>query len=214
MFHGSSMAVSAPLFCKSCLARGHQCAARDGSDECIFCEDNTPYPIMRRQATEPQRISSSTPILRNDALLSPRALEKKRARPATAANVLNEEEAVTMAGSKHQKHNPDRRCSCGCGGQLLGRWPYLKGHGGKHAGGGQSKPKLQRKAATPAARSNSNGSSNGAHLSLVVSEQQLDDMFLNWPVEDKLECVQRFLGRPPRQRERRIAVAHWNSPRG
>jgi hypothetical protein len=55
---------------------------------------------------------------------------------------------------------------------------------------------LQRKSAKPAAASNHNGSSNGVHLSLVVSEQQLDDMFLNWPVEDKLDCVQRFLGRP------------------
>ena len=76
-----SVGVAFHMFCKTCLSRGHQCPARAGSDECIFCEDKVPCPKMRHQATEHTRISSSPPILRDDALLSARALEKKRARP-------------------------------------------------------------------------------------------------------------------------------------
>jgi hypothetical protein len=30
-------------------------------------------------------------------------------------------------------------------------------------------------------------------VSLVVSEKQLDEMFLNWPLEDKVGCVQAWL---------------------
>jgi len=70
-FHGSGMPVEsgARLFCASCLKKGHQCLAREGSDECIFCEDGAPCPAMRRQASAHTRIrpTSAEPRLVGEA---------------------------------------------------------------------------------------------------------------------------------------------------
>ena len=38
-------------------------------------------------------------------------------------------------------------------------------------------------------------SGDRAAVSLVITEQQLDSMFLNWPLDDKLLCVQAWLDR-------------------
>jgi hypothetical protein len=93
-FNGSGMPVTAPLFCKPCLANGHQCPAREGEWEpgeppvCIFCEDGAPCPAMRRAATAhtTQRPSCARPVLRNDSLLSRDALITKRAKGFTTEN--------------------------------------------------------------------------------------------------------------------------------
>jgi hypothetical protein len=53
-------------------------------------------------------------------------------------------------------------------------------------------PNLQRMAAKAAAAGNHNGS---ASATLQVSEQQLDRMFMGWPLEDKTRCVQAWLDR-------------------
>jgi hypothetical protein len=66
------------------------------------------------------------------------------------------------------------------------------------------KPKLQRSAAKVAAAGNGNGGSSQrvygesgerCGATLVVTEEQLDHMFVSWPLEDKLMCVQLWLDR-------------------
>jgi hypothetical protein len=54
IFAGSGMLATATLFCKPCLERGHQCPARESSEEaeCIFCEDGVPCPVVQRMRYE------------------------------------------------------------------------------------------------------------------------------------------------------------------
>lgn len=62
-FHGSGLAVVHGRYCETCLKKGHQCPARKGSDECIFCEDGAACPVTQRAATEHTRIATREPTL-------------------------------------------------------------------------------------------------------------------------------------------------------
>lgn len=44
---GAGLAIARGNFCQPCLAKGHECPARDGSNECIFCEDGVRCPRMK-----------------------------------------------------------------------------------------------------------------------------------------------------------------------
>ena len=83
-----------------------------------------------------------------------------------------------------------RMCSCGCGGELHGRWPYLEGHGGTK--GSKMKLKLQP---SPAISSSSEGSNGGERTvaSLLVTREQIIQMFSACPFQDQVGCVQAWL---------------------
>lgn len=51
-----------------------------------------------------------------------------------------------QTSAKEKTMNDKRTCSCGCGGELRGRWPYLKGHNQTGGGATVSAPKKARKA--------------------------------------------------------------------
>lgn len=53
----------------------------------------------------------------------------------------------------------------------------------------QPKPKSAKAAATPGLAE----IGDRTVATLMVSEKQLDEMFLNWPLEDKISCVQNHL---------------------
>src|SRR5208337_1106712 len=71
-----------PLFCKPCLAKGHQCPAQEGTDECIFCEDGVPCPVLQRKLVT----TSASPVLPEDALLQPEQVAKKRGPPVVTVH--------------------------------------------------------------------------------------------------------------------------------
>lgn len=232
-------------FCKPCLDAGHRCIAldldwTDDVPKCSFCEDGLACPFKKRQAMEHTRIpTSSVPVLRNDALLTPDALIKKRALPVVTVHAAKPKEFLTNGGEelihaamkeiavrtcdaktvkcRHPEcpeliteRNKSGYCAkhfywstknpisgvpptknsaslCKCGKPMQ--------HRGRCKGTQVPKTKLQRKAAKPAAVDSSNGSGERTLGSLLISEHQLNYMFLSWSMEDKLDCVQGWLDR-------------------
>ena len=156
----------AKQFCKRCLANGHQCKAYEDADVCIFCEDHEPCPVMLRSVSLVRNpLSSSQPLLRNDAALSPSKLAKKRlARPVEVPTSQQEESEQIMT---------QELCSCG----------RPKGHAGRHRGPNSKAgiPKVQRAAAKPAAHhSSGNGRANGNGKMDVVLHVNADWLESAW----------------------------------
>lgn len=226
-FHGSGMAVDrgTRLFCVRCLEKGHTCYAREGSDECIFCEDKAPCPVMQRAATEHTRI----PTIRGPMLIGeaqPRRgrfgqkLAKQPAKKSPAAVSVHAEkprefiespagrELIRAAAKEMDVNNKgtDRTCSiedCIIPLKSNNKSGRCKNHQyipRKKRAAGDAAPqrkaaekKLQRKTAKPAPPNGRDYDRVAA--SLVLTETQLDHMFLHWPIEDKIGCVQAWLDR-------------------
>ena len=223
-------------YCETCLANGHQCLARVGSTQCIFCEDEVPCPAMLRNPqplvgrrsrfvsrfAPEESVGKSAPIpgsSQRETVGNNREATMKHAKPRVCsapdcnigitvrsksgycarhfylthtkgarglAATLNKAQPARKAIRQLDGHA--RMCSCGCGGELHGRWPYLKGHGGKS----KTKLKVQPSPAISSSPENSNG---GEHIvaPLLVTPEQIIQMFSAWPFQDQVGCVQAWL---------------------
>jgi hypothetical protein len=229
-FRGAGMPVTAPLFCKPCLANGHQCPAREGEWEpgeppvCIFCEDGAPCPVMRRSQTPQYRVNAAT--VKEDAQRS-NQIVRGRLQPAVERQPLparlprqpptdvNKPQTVDTKEKEmgtNAKTVPCKFTDCPTQVTERNRSGYCAIHFyvGKLKGGtpktkrAAAIPKLQRMAAKVAvaftgkdylAVGNHNGSAERTAATLLVSERQLDHMFIAWPLEDKVSCVQLWLDR-------------------
>jgi hypothetical protein len=201
--------VPAQLFCRPCLAKGHQCPAREGSDECIFCEDSVPCPITKRAVDPALRDHKlHAPVLVNDVLR--RGHEKERPFTACANPEVPENSAKPKREESVVKEEAKVRiCSVeGCGRNLLpnnttGRCYkhyYVpkkpRTNGAEIAGGRVAKKKPESRVAR---LTRYNGGARPKEMpgvaTLCISETQIDRMFLAWPLEDKMGCVQAWLDR-------------------
>lgn len=195
--YGSSTAGAlippAANFCQRCLQNGHQCPAQADTDLCIFCEDHVACPLMKFERTP--RPTSATPVLRDQSLLSEGQLEKQRSKPVVTVHATdpvkftrNGGQELFLAAIKEvatMLNQTEKLCSVeGCGKRLRRR--NTTGRCVKH----YYVPKLQRKTAKRAPVVHQNG--NGVPT-LVLTEHQVDRMFLALPVEDKVKCVQSWL---------------------
>jgi hypothetical protein len=135
------------------------CPAREGWDECIFCEDGELCPLSRMK---PAAVGSSAPMLRDDARLSPKKLAQKRAAAMVSVQVKSEE-----------KQMPELAKTCsvvGCGKVL--RSNNETGRCSKHF----YVPKSERRSAKPK-KPRSNGHSDpiaGDRVTMSVSAAWLD----------------------------------------
>jgi hypothetical protein len=91
------MPVTATLFCQPCLKRGHECPAREGSDECIFCEDKALCPVMQRAVTAHthERPASSPPRLQAGCAAAAGGSEQEAGKA-----VASSQEAVLSEGAE------------------------------------------------------------------------------------------------------------------
>ncbi len=209
-FHGAGLAVAHGQFCVTCLKNGHTCPAREGSDECIFCEDKAPCPVMQRAATEHTQIpTSSAPKLIGEAQPTRgRYGEKLKKQPRVTVHADRPKEFVESPAGKEliraavkevtMKDKAARTCSePECGKALRsnntsGRCSkhFYVPKNGKRRAGGKVKTKTQRKTAKAAVAHNDNGSR--AAVSLVLTEQQIDDIFRVMTLDKKVRCLQAY----------------------
>jgi hypothetical protein len=215
-FHGSGLTVVPGRYCETCLKKGHQCPAREGSDECIFCEDKAPCPVMQRAATEHTRVTATPRLVGEDSKQRGRYGQKLAKAPAAkkkpivtvhaaqpAEFLKNGGGELIRAAAKYVKEiavNETAKTCSECGKALRsnntsGRCSkhFYIPKNGKRRAGAKVKTKTQRKAAKVAAASNDNGSRAAA--SLVLTEQQLDDLFLGQDLEAKVSIIQGWLDR-------------------
>jgi hypothetical protein len=197
--------------CAKCLKNGHRCSAIDidyacsaididyaPGDEplCAFCEDNVPCPVMKRQVDPAMKERPAhKPMLQGDVLRGVQVTVHS-ARPLSA-QAQEDVAAVAVAAVKQSRKRKElvmqtETCKCGKPLRHRGRCKGCKNAGGQMAKQSKAKqPKLQRTTATSAVDDNS----DRTVATLMVSEKQLDEMFLNWPLEDKVSCIQEFLDR-------------------
>lgn len=216
--------------CEPCREKGHICETRNMEDGgryvCVFCADGVPCPIDER-ATERfcaggcgARLRSNNKAGRCGKSECSRPTSGKFQEPAPAAPA----KPAANPNSPWRKHgslglnkntpaptpleretttmrNSNRTCSCGCGTPLHGRWPYIKGHGGKSAEASPAqKPApaakkaarkyLKRTGGKPAPPANS--SPNGL-LTISVSEEHVDRLFLALSPQRKAFLVSQHL---------------------
>jgi hypothetical protein len=150
------------------------------------------------------------------ALQAPRMLIGDKVKVRRHAGGVYEVEEKRMASEavQHHKRQSHRKCSCGCGQPLFGKWPYIKGHNKSGAAGyatglDDGPPKSIRrgrppKSAQPAAKGahKANGRGNGHALAggagngvvaLRVNESQLNDFILRLPIEQRAAMVNAWL---------------------
>lgn len=154
--------------CKPCLARGHQCEARDvvdGEPWCIFCMDGVDCPIMQRKTTSQF----------NSDFIDRKLKEHREPTKAKESNSMEEKKCKT----------------CGKTLSSINESGYCAKHfyDSKRKGPAQSSPPPQtvRQTAKRTAKSPESG------MTLTFTEAQIDRFFGMLPVERKFQLVSSFL---------------------
>lgn len=181
-------------FCKTCKANGHCCDAREGSEDCIFCEDGVACPVTTRQA-KPENFGrpEHTPMLANDVLRAGKQRAQRAAEEQTPKPVSNYTTPVERQGGRNPMAEV-KLCSVdGCNTTI--KHNNLTGRCKAHYYIPKAERRDLRAAIGPGAPVETVARATPDRALLAIPESMLDAMFLRWPLVDKAACVQAFLDR-------------------
>ena len=179
------------LPCIPCKSRGHICETTNRSVEgdalCVFCEDDVECPVRKAE----KRGNGGTGERVSNCKIPRLRATRSTASPFARDDNQNQTNQNETKESSMKKEKTKRTCSCGCGGELRGRWTYLKGHGVKAGepgtAGRRGRPKGKR-GGRPA-----NGRAGGwgaVTLTVTVDARLVEKVWQGLTIEEKARILQ------------------------
>jgi hypothetical protein len=152
---------------------------------------------LRHLAANKSRVESTAAAPVSGPAAEPAAPQKK-ASPAQQMDrdkrkqqkkKKKEEKETVIPKHPIKSEKPPRLCGCGCGGELKGRWPFLKGHGAQPPVRTHKRQQRRRRSESTPPRKTAAKPTTGI-ATICVTEANLDNFWSRLSLEEKAALYQ------------------------